>query len=387
MTNQTSNYRKYFNIDQDVAYLNSAYMGLLPKESVVKGTKGFDLKSKSWNIHWEDFYKKPENTRKLFSKLINADINSIFFTPSASYAFAVFVNNYHLHGKKTILLLEEEFPSNVWVWKELAKKENGVVKFVPRPSDDNWTSSIINSIDKDTSIVSVPNCHWTDGGLIDLETLSKELKKNNIALAIDGTQSVGVMPIDISKIKPDFMVVSGYKWCLGPYSLGLAYIDKKYHDGSPIEHNWMSKFQIPTDNSVPDMTIYEDFDYQNARKFDFGQRGNFHLMPVLESSLELILKITPESIYEHVDFLNEEIIKITSEMGISNIKSDYRAKHYLGLRFENEIPKDFIENLSKKNIFISSRGKKAIRVTPHIWNNLNDIDKFINGFRKVLSYD
>ena len=94
MTEQISHYRKYFNIDEDVAYLNSAYMGLLPKESVLRGSQGFELKSKSWNIHWEDFYIRPENTRKLFSKLINGDTDSIFFTPSASYGFAVFVNNF-----------------------------------------------------------------------------------------------------------------------------------------------------------------------------------------------------------------------------------------------------------------------------------------------------
>ena len=57
-----------------MAYLNSAYMGLLPKESVLRGSQGFELKSKSWNIHWEDFYIRPENTRKLFSKLIDKEM-------------------------------------------------------------------------------------------------------------------------------------------------------------------------------------------------------------------------------------------------------------------------------------------------------------------------
>ncbi len=54
------------------------------------------------------------------------------------------------------------------------------------------------------------------------------------------------------------------------------------------------------------------------------------------------------------------------------------------MRFEKEIPNDFIENLAKNNVFISARGKKAIRVTPHIWNNQNDIDILISGLRKVL---
>ena len=52
-------------------------------------------------------------------------------------------------------------------------------------------------------MVSVPNCHWTDGGIINLQELSNHLKNKDIAFAIDGTQSVGAMPIDIEKIKPD----------------------------------------------------------------------------------------------------------------------------------------------------------------------------------------
>ena len=146
-----------------------------------------------------------------------------------------------------------------------------MVKFVPRPLNDDWTSAILENISDDTALVSVPNCHWTDGGIINLQELSNYLKNKDIAFAIDGTQSVGAMPIDIEKIKPDFMVVSGYKWCLGPYSLGLAYIDKKYHNGLPLEQNWMSKFPMPIDNSVPDMTVYNDYNFENARKFDFGQ--------------------------------------------------------------------------------------------------------------------
>ena len=384
MTLDLHKIRNEFNLDNNIAYLNSAYMGLLPKSSIFSGSEGFELKSRSWKIQWEDFYKKPENTRKIFANLINSDNNSIFFVPSSSYGFAVFAKNFKLSKKKTILLLDEEFPSNVWIWKKIAEEQNGMVKFVPRPLDDDWTSAILENISDDTALVSVPNCHWTDGGIINLQELSNYLKNKDIAFAIDGTQSVGAMPIDIEKIKPDFMVVSGYKWCLGPYSLGLAYIDKKYHNGLPLEHNWMSKFPMPIDNSVPDMTVYNDYNFENARKFDFGQRGNFHLIPALESSLKFITNIGVDNIYNHSNNLNLEIISHASEMGFTSIENKYRAKHYLGLRFKNNIPKNFVENLAMKNVYISSRGKKAIRVTPHIWNNSGDVNQFIEALKDIM---
>lgn len=384
MNDNKTNHKDLFNLDRKIVYLNSAYMGLLPKDSVAKGIEGLEFKSKAWEIEWKDFYAAPENTRKLFANIINSDTNSIFFVPSASYGFATFAKNFNLTSRKTILLLEEEFPSNVWVWKDLAQRDNGNIKFVKRPKNDDWISAILENINDQTALISVPNCHWTDGGLIDLLKLSKECKNKDIALTIDGTQSVGAMPIDIKKIMPDLLVVSGYKWCLGPYSLGAAYIDKKYHDGTPIEHNWMAKYPLPEDNYVPNMTKYEDFTIENARRFDFGQRGNFHLMPVFEESLSLINRLSPEYIYAYVGKLNEEIIKKTSEIGFTHINDEYRAKHYLGLRFENEIPDKFIDKLMTENIYISSRGKRALRVTPHIWNDYADVDKFVTALSKIL---
>ena len=102
--------------------------------------------------------------------------------------------------------------------------------------------------------------------------LSKECKNRDIALTIDGTQSVGAMPIDIKKIMPDLLVVSGYKWCLGPYSLGAAYIDKKYHDlwinrdyddPEAIDYNEYKK--LTAKESGPHIAKYikEWFDWQN----------------------------------------------------------------------------------------------------------------------------
>ena len=172
MNDNKTNHKDLFNLDRKIVYLNSAYMGLLPKDSVAKGIEGLEFKSKAWEIEWKDFYAAPENTRKLFANIINSDTNSIFFVPSASYGFATFAKNFNLTSRKTILLLEEEFPSNVWVWKDLAQRDNGNIKFVKRPENDDWTSAILENINDQTALISVPNCHWTDGGLIDLLKLS-----------------------------------------------------------------------------------------------------------------------------------------------------------------------------------------------------------------------
>ena len=121
---------------------------------------------------------------------------------------------------------------------------------------------------------------------------------------IDGTQSVGAMPIDVEKINPDFLVVSGYKWLLGPYNLGLCYINPKYHNGDPLEYWWGHKDGAENPTSL----INYPSDYlPGARRFDYGHKGNFHLLPPLIKSLEQLLDWGVDEIYKYTSEVNNKI--------------------------------------------------------------------------------
>tara|TARA_B110000438_G_scaffold34715_1_gene34523 strand:+ start:158 stop:1315 length:1158 start_codon:yes stop_codon:yes gene_type:complete len=385
MNDMLINYRDKFDLNDDISYLNSAYMGLLPIQSVKAGYKGIDLKAKAWNIHTEDFYNPPERVRALAADLLSCSDNDIFFMPSSSYGLATFANNFKLNNKKTILLLEEEFPSNVYIWKDLALRQNAKIKYVKRPKNNNWTDEIINNIDINTGLISVPQTHWVDGAFIDLEKISDYIKNTDIALAVDATQSAGILKLQIDKIKPDILVISSYKWLLGPYSLGFAYIDKKYQINSkPLEFNWMSMYQKPTDGMFPDLLDYENDLIDTARRFDFGHRGNVHLMPILESSLKFLKNIKRKNILNHIEAINKIIINNLSDLNVSFIEEKYRSPHYLGILLENKISDNFIEILSKNNVFISNRGKFSLRVSPHLWNNENDVDKFLEAIKNII---
>ena len=63
---------------------------------------------------------------------------------------------------------------------------------------------------------------------------------------------------------------------------------------------------------------------------------------------------------------------------LSTIDDKYRAGHYLGIRFNDRIPLGFTEYLTDNNIHVSVRGTNTVRVTPHLWINDNDIDRFVS---------
>lgn len=372
--------RDLFDIPDDVAWLNCAYMSPLMKSVVAAGEAGIKGKAHPWTVKPADFFPGPEEARALFARLINASPDEIAIVPAVSYGMATAARNLDAPAGSRILLLDEQFPSNVYAWRELAARTGARIDTVPRPADDDWTAAILERIGEDVSIAALPHNHWTDGGLIDLERVGVALREADAALVLDVTQSLGAMPLDIQRVKPDFLVCGSYKWMLGPYSLGFMYVDPKHHGGQPLEHNWIAR---AGSEDFTGLVNYRDDFQPGARRFDVGEPSNFTLMPQANAAMRQILDWGVENIHATLATRNEAIAASAREMGIDSVPQGLRAGHYLGLRFEGGVPEGLGARLAEDNIHVSVRGA-SMRVTPHLYNSDKDIERFLDALKRAL---
>lgn len=379
MTTLISCQRDLFDIPDDVAWLNCAQMSPTMRSVAEAGEAAVRRKEHPWTISPVDFFTDSEIARGLFADVVNADPDEVAIVPSASYGMAIAAQNLSVGPDNRILVLDEQFPSNLYVWSELAKRTGARIDVVPRPDDDDWTAAILNRIGPDIAIAALPNNHWTDGGLIDLEQIGAALRDVGAALAVDATQSLGAMPFDVRRVRPDFLVAACYKWMLGPYSLGFLYVDPKHHAGQPIEHNWIVR---AGSEDFSGLVNYRD-DYQpGARRFDMGERANFGLMPQAIAALRQILDWGVDNIQATLSARTGNIAARARGMGIDSVSQGLRAGHFLGLRFEGGAPEGLGARLAAENIHISVRGA-SMRVTPHLYNNDEDIERFFDALGRA----
>src|SRR5262245_50207642 len=111
--------RHLFDIPDEVAFLNCAYISPLPKASLIAGDRGLRRKAQPWTIGAADFFTSSETVRKLFADLINADADDVAFAPAVSYGMAQAAHNIPVRRTQRIVTLSEQFPSNVypgWIW-------------------------------------------------------------------------------------------------------------------------------------------------------------------------------------------------------------------------------------------------------------------------------
>jgi len=371
--------RSLFDIPDDVAYLNCAYMSPLPKASLAAGEAGLRRKAQPWTIPSTDFFAMSETVRGLFASMIHAAADDIAFIPAVSYGMAQAARNISLRPGQTILTLAEQFPSNVYPWMDLAERSGATFVSVPRPADDDWTAALLARIDAAAGVVAVPHCHWTDGGLIELEAVGAACRRVGAVLCIDGTQSVGALPFDVKRVDPDFLCVAGYKWLLGPYSLGFLYVAPRWQDGRPIEQNWIARRDS---EDFAGLVNYKREYQPGARRFDVGERSNFALMPVAKASLELILGWPVPRVAATLKARTDAVAtRARDELGIGSAPAARRAGHYLGLRFSRGIPADLPARLAANSVFVSVRGR-AMRVTPHLWNSDADVERLFASLQR-----
>jgi len=378
--------REAFSLPDDHHYLNCAYMSPLPRAVEEAGIKGMLRKRNPALLETDDFFRESQEIRSLFSRLVNApDPNTIAILPSVSYGIGVAARNTPLEAGQNVVLLHEQFPGNVYGWRRLAWENGAEIRMV-KPADGpargrSWNERILESIDSRTGVVALAPVHWTDGTAFDLVAIGARAREVGAALVVDGTQSVGALPLDVQAVKPDALIVASYKWLLGPYSIGVGYFGERYLDGLPLEETWIAREGSEDFQGLVD---YRDGYQPGAIRFDVGERSNFILVPMLVAALRLLDGWGAHRIQAYTRDLTRGFLEEVQELGYTVEEEAYRVGHIFGIRMPEGLRLSEVKGaLAGEGVSASLRGS-ALRVSPNLYNHEEDVQALLRALRKAV---
>jgi selenocysteine lyase/cysteine desulfurase len=373
--------RALFEIPEGLTYLNCASMSPQMKSATAAGLDSVRAKAAPWTLTAADWFSGAERLRALFARVVNANADAIALVPSVSYGMAVAAANLPVRAGQTIVVIDREFPSNVYVWRQLAGACGAHVRTVAREPGATWTDAVLAAIDDGVAIVATPNCHWTDGSFIDLVRVAPAVRAVGAALVVDASQSLGAHPLDVALVQPDFLVTVGYKWLMGPYGLGYLYAAPRWSErGVPIEQSWMSRA------GAEDFARLVDYsgEYRTgARRFDMGEFSQFVLAPMAEIALGQILEWGVEDVRCTLDQLTSVLAREVEAFGCVVPRAGERVAHMLGVQLPGGLPQGLASTLAAAKVYVSVRGD-SIRVAPHLYNDANDVARFVSVLRAAL---
>lgn len=386
-----SNISSCFRLPEGVHFINCATRGPFSKaveEAGIAAIQGFT--PTIHQIRPDDFFERAWVVRELFAELVHCpDKERMAIIPSVSYGMAIVARNLHrkpnLKAGQHILLIEEEFPSDVYAWRRVCEELGLKIKTVPMPDTalvgKEWNARILEAINEDTALVVLPHIHWQYGIRFDLAQISTRAKLFGALLAVDGTQSVGALDFDIQEIRPDALICVAYKWLMGPYSMGLAYFGEFFDGGVPLEETWMGR----EDSNL----FYKLTDYQNAYRpkayrYNVGEHSHFIQIPMLEVALREKLEWGSKHIQAHCQALWQEPVRQLSALGVTFEPEAERAHHLVGIRLPAKTDVMRVQQaLEAQKVIVAARGH-GIRVSPHLYNTPQDMNALVEALRTAL---
>jgi selenocysteine lyase/cysteine desulfurase len=378
--------RDLFDIPAHVTYLSHAAMAPHLRSVTEAGKRALESQITPWTRTPSDWFTPAEELRTVIAQLLGATADSIALIPSASYGIATAAANLPISAGQTIALMDHEFPSQFYAWRELAKKNNAHVLPATRNANESWTEALARIIDRNTAIVAVTPCHWTDGARIDLEYIADRARSVGAALVVDASQYFGAAPLHLARIQPDFLACVGYKWLLGVYGLSYLYAAPRWCErGSPLEHTWLARA-----DAEKFATVYRDDFRPGARRFDMGEFPQFTLLPMALAGARQVLEWGIDNIASTLAALTSAAADQASAEGYEVYLPAQRVPHILGIRIPHSRRSNVFSyvqlaaQLAAKEIYVSAPGE-ALRLSPYLYSFPSDFDRFFSALKSLIS--
>ena len=378
----TGSQRPLFDIPPGVAYFNTAYNGPLLNASRDRLVAAAAAKSRPWEREAPDFFADAERVRALAAGLFGADPDGYAVIPAASYGLSTAARAIEptLKAGDRILLLAEEFPSNVLPWRRAAEVSGAAMETVPVPSDGDWTAAVLEALGPGVRVAALAHCHWTNGARLDLAAIGARCRSLGAALVLDVTQSLGALPLDLAAVDPDFVVAAGYKWLLCPYGFGLMYVAPRWRTARPLEETWLARTGA---EDFAGLVNYSDAYKAGARRFDVGETCVGTVLTGALAALEQLDAWGVERVSATLAALNARIAAKLEGLGFEVPPEQLRGPHLFGAKLPAGYTGDLAADLRARNVFVSRRGQ-SVRFGPHLHVTEDDLDQLCAALDAAL---
>lgn len=381
--------REDFPITKSYTYLANAAITPIPLPIYTEILKFYRGALYHGGTIWSDWIDAMEETRELYSKFIGADSkDEIAFTHSTSEGMNIIA---HILSDKGIVISNElEFPSTNLPW---INKNSKNIKFLKSDYEGKIPIlDIAKMIDKfhgkrgkQVKTILTSHVQFSNGFRQDLEELGKLTQREDLHLVVNATQSLGAMSLDVKNFNIDFMASNGHKWMLSSFGIGTIYIKRKYlRDKDYFKPTFFSLSGQKKKDNFDNNTIL-DSSY-SATRFELGT-PHFQNIVALKAAIKYTSKIGIKQIEKRIlgltNYLIDKLVNIDIEILSPVAEKKYRSG-IIVFKPKKENPSQIVMKLQKMNqIIVSARGK-GIRVSPHFYNNEEDIDNLISALVNIL---
>ena len=365
--------REWFEIE-GATYLNAAAQSPLPRVALQAAVQALEWKKFPHTIPDTTYFDLPNRVRTSVAKLIGANAEQVAITTGSSSGLAAVANGLDWKPGDEVLIAQREFPAHFTTW--LPMQAAGKLKvIVIEPRGRFITANdFIDHIGPRTRLVSTSLVRFDDGALLDAAKVAQACHAAGALLLLDAAQCAGAMPIDVRALGADFMTAAGYKWLLSPYGTGFFWAREELIEQMRVGPFYWMALEDAEQFHTLSTGVFQLA--KGARRWDSPETASFSNLAAMDASLELLLRMGVETVWEHtrrlIDMMIERLPRDRCVLASPASPGD-RGPYACVVARRSEKTVELYERLRKENVIVSLR-EGALRVSRHLYR---DIDRLL----------
>ena len=361
--------RREFPALEKGTYLNTATNGHIASRSLAAMQRHFEQRNENAALDLSRWFEDMDAIRVALGTLVGCAGEDIAFMPNASSALSLMISGITWKTGDQILSFEGEFPNQLYYPSYLAAKG---VELVVAPCGE-----LLDHVTERTRLVAISAVSYSNGFVAPVQQLSQMLRARGILLYVDGTQSVGALQTDLQSIQPDMFAVHGYKWLLAPHGAAFAYVAPALRRTlEPAVIGWRSDRGWRTFSELNHgAPLFSDA----AEKYEGGM-PTFGPLYALGDSVRMMLELGPANIEARVLMLAKLVKQAVEEHGGEVL---YQGSSVVAARFPGRDASRLAAEFKREGVIVAARHGN-LRVSPHFYNNEEDIAHFQETLHRLL---
>jgi len=332
----------------------------------------------SWNgsgMDWDAWMSEVALAKAEFARLVGATPDDIAVFSSVSEAASAVASALPLQGRRTnIVVSDAEFPTVAHVW--LAQEQRGAhVSWAPVHADAD--ASVYDAlIDDRTALVSACHAYYMNGLIQDSARIASIARDAGALSFVDAYQSLGIIPIDVRALGVDFLASGNLKFLMGIPGIAFLYVRPEIVDTlHPSVTGWFGR-------ANPFAFDARSLDWSpTASRFDTGTPPVINAY-VARAGMEIINALGPANIREWLVELGQRLIDGGRARGLVLHGSDDMQLKTATTAFVVGDSHAVEQAMRERGVIASARGD-VIRLAPHFYSTIDDVDRALDALAEV----
>lgn len=369
------NVRSFFPHTENMIYLNAASTGpfsTLVQDAIVEHTQ-MRVAAEKDDSHVA--YGAADELRHIYARLIGAEHRQIGLGQNTTFGLNLAAFGLPFKRGDEVLMSDIEFPAAVYTFKAAAAARGLKIKYIKSVDRRFDIEQFEKAITKKSRILALSFVQFFNGYRNDLKTIGRICKEHSLYFVVDGIQGMGTEPINVRKLGIDIFTCGCQKWMLSPQGCGFFYVSDEVRDR--ITPPFMSWVGADWKLQFTDLFHYDKLYFDSSRRFEMGFYAVLNIVG-MRAAVRMFENLGIANIRQHnyglldrlADFIRSNpYYRITSTM-----TPKYRSSIFTFTCKE-------VENLHKELLrrkIILVRREGSIRVSVHLYNNEQDIDRLID---------